>query len=412
MKIVIVGDGVAGQTAADNIKKNTPEVDVVVITEENYGYYSRIFLPSYIAGGKPLDKLILRKQEWYSEKGITLHLGYRVVGGNTKEKTLILQKLPSLSDNGEKGETPSEMTVSYDKLLLATGSNPRKIPFGNPDVKGVFTLRNIANADEIKAYIEEKSVKDVLIIGGGLLGIELAAHLREIGLNITVCEIAPYLLPRQLDECSSGLLMKYLDSKQIKTICDISVEKILGDTHVTGVRLPGGKDMPFQMIFQQLGIIPELTLAKSLGVDTERGIIVDEFMRTSIPDVYAAGDCIQFKKQIWGIIPASMEQSKLAAAHLISEINGSIPEPYVPSVWSTRLKVAGINLSSIGAPPSEINDSDEIVEHLVEDQFLCRKAVLKDGKLKSAILIGPGKDLFFLKNMGKLVDTQEVRENL
>ena len=397
MKIIIIGGGIAGQTAADTIRKQDPEASITIITKEVYGYYSRIFLPAYLVGEKPLDKLILRKPDWYNERDIGLLLGTKVEHIDPKAHTITI-----------KGESSP---LSYDKLILATGANPRRLPFGNPEVEGMFTLRNVADADSIRKFIEVEQVKKALIIGGGLLGIELASYLSKMDVDITVCEIAPYLLPRQLDKASSEILTKYLADQGLMVVCGVAVEKVLGDSKVTGVRLKNGKEMPFQLILQQMGVIPEITLAKESGLETGRGIIVNEFMQTNDPDIYAAGDCVQFNDRVWGIIPASMEQSKLAANHIL----GLQPEPYRGTFWYTRLKVAGIKLCCLGQPPNAPENEGSGAEILVESDaaiFQSRRIILENNKLKGAVLMGEGSDRYFMKNLDQEVNRDEIKKEL
>jgi len=394
MKIVIIGNGIAGQTVAEEIRKRNSEYEIVIISKEPYHYYSRIFLPSYLIEEKSLDKLILHSDDWYKNHNITVKLNNQI-----DEIDRVNKKLHVLED---------DTWINYDKLVIATGSNARKQPFGNPDVDGVFTLRNVADADNISKYIKDNNVKDVLIIGGGLLGIELGFHLLELQLNITICEIAPYLLHRQLDKGTSKLLQKYLESKNLEILCGVAVEKILGNDEVSGVKLKNGMERKFDMILQQMGIIPEISLVQKIDIRTEKGIIVNEYLQTNDPDIYAVGDCIQFSGKIWGIIPASREQAKLAAQHIL-ELN---PEPYKGTFWNTRLKIAGIKLTCLGTPEEDEEKETNLIQSVNEEKYLCRKVRIENNEIKSAILLGPGKDNFFVKNLGKKVDLDEVKKKV
>lgn len=396
MKIVIIGNGVAGQTIVEEIRKHNLEYEITIISKEPYHYYSRIFLPSYLIGEKSLDKLILHSDEWYKNRNIKVKLDKRI-----DQIDRVNKKVHVLEDN---------LWLNYDKLIIAAGSNARKLPFGNPDVNGVFTLRNVADTDTIRNYINDNNVIDVLIMGGGLLGIELGFHLRELHLNITICEIASYLLPRQLDRGTSKLLQKYLESQNLEILCDVAVEKILGyeNEKVSGVKLKNGMERKFDMILQQMGIIPEISLAQKSDIKTERGIIVNEYLQTNDPDIYAVGDCVQFNGNIWGIIPASREQSKLAAQHIL----GLNPEPYKGTFWNTRLKIAGIKLTCLGTPEEDEKEESTLIKSVNEEKYFCRKVRIENNELKSAILLGPGKDNYFVKNLGKKVDLDEVKKKV
>jgi nitrite reductase (NADH) large subunit len=397
MKVIIIGAGVAGQTAAEYIRKGQPNAEILMISKEPYTYYSRIFLPHYISNERPLEKVIMRDEDWYNKNNISLLLDTEAIKIDAAKHEVHV-----------KNEEGSPEAFPYDKLLIATGSNARKLPFGNPNVEGMFTLRKIADANEIKQYIADRKVKDVLVIGGGLLGIELAYHLRELQLNITICEIAPYLLPRQLDQETSKLLTKYLESKGLKIICGASVKQVVGNPAVTGVELDNGKTIPVQLVMQQMGIIPELEVAKNSNIPTDKGIIVNEFMQTNDPDIYSSGDCVQFKNLIWGIIPASMEQAKIAAMNML----GQKPAAYEGTFWNTRLKIAGLKLSCFGSPPDSKNGEETVVEDTDEENYLCKKIVIEQNKIKGAILMGSGDDNYFMKNIGKPVDLDEVRKKI
>jgi nitrite reductase (NADH) large subunit len=394
MRVIIIGCGVAGQTIAENLRKTDPNMEILMITEEPVSYYSRIYLPHYIAGEKTLDQLVLRKNEWYQANNVSLILDAKVSKIDPENHHVYIES--------------EEVPLSYDKLALCPGSSARKLPFGNPNVHGMYTLRSVVDADTIIADIKERSVKNAFIIGGGLLGIELGYHLSGMGLKVTICEVLPYLLPRQLDEATAALLKKYLESKGINVICGIPVKKVIGDSAVTGVEMENGSIFATEVVFQQMGIIPNIQLAKDAGLSVDKGIIVNEFMQTSHPDIVSAGDCVQFQNTLWGIIPASLEQSKFA----VNSILGKSQEPYKGTTWVTKLKVAGIQLACYGIPPKKEEPDSEIVEKVDEDCFLCRKVLIKKGELKGAILMGGGNDQYFLKNMGKLVDKTEIHQKL
>ncbi|RLI65494.1 MAG: hypothetical protein DRO88_04435 [Promethearchaeia archaeon] len=407
MRVVIIGNGVAGQTVAEEIRKSDQDRQIHIFTEESFPFYSRIFLPNFITEKRSLEKLILKKPEWYEKKNIFLHLNSKVIEINSREKEIRFQK--HLSNSDDTG------IMSYDKLVIATGSKPRRLPFGNPNVKGVFTLRCIVDAEQIKGYIRSQDVKELMILGGGLLGIELGYNLSELGLKIMICEIAPYLLPRQLDSGTAKLLKEYLEHKGLQIICGEKAEKILGEEHVTGVKFESGNTISCQMVLQQMGIIPKTKLAENAGLEVERGIVVNDFMQTSEEDIYAAGDCIQFNGSIWGIIPACLEQAKIAAKSIINIEQ----DPYQGTFWSTRLKVAGLNLSCFGKLLSTENLSDGkiIIENTDAEKFISKKVLIEEKKLQGGIIMGPsnsisGSDRFFLQNLGLEIDEEQLKKEL
>jgi len=394
MKVVIIGNGVAGQNVAEGLRQKDSTLEIVILTEESHPYYSRIFLPEYITMEKKLDQLYTRKLDWYPTKNITLKIGTKVTKINPDTKQIFI-------------ETQNE-PIKYDKLVLATGSSARKLPYNKPNIGGMFTLRNIADADFISQYIDQHAARNVFIIGGGLLGIELGFHLLQRKLNVTICEIFPYLLPRQLDQDSARILEKYLEFKGIHILTGKEVVGIDGDSNVQGVILKSGEKLPCDVIFQQMGVIPNIGLAKDAGLKTDKGILVNEFMQTSNPDIYAAGDCIQFKTQLWGIIPASLEQAKLVVGHIL---NQSI-KPYEGTFWNTRLKIAGLKLACYGTPPQKNAPDETVLANTDEDCYLCRKVILKDNIIKGAIVMGSGDDLYFQKNLGKSVKSEELQAKI
>jgi nitrite reductase (NADH) large subunit len=394
MKVIIVGLGVAGNTVVESLRRKDKYIEIVIFTEEPHPYYSRIFLPHYIAKERSLESLYTRKEKWYFENNIDFFSNQKITRIDLKEKLVYPKK---------------SKPFHYDKLVLAVGSSARKLPFGNPNLKGNFALRSIADAQKIQQYIEENQVKHAFIIGGGLLGIELGFHLRKIVSKVNICEIAPHLLPLQLDDETAEVLQTYLENQGLELILGQSVSKILGEMQVEGIESQDGMKIEADMVLQQLGIIPNTELAKTSGLDTQKGIIVNEFMQTSNPDVYAVGDCIQFGDKIWGIIPASLEQAKQAAAHILNEN----PNPYKPSIWNTKLKIAGIDLTCIGLSSPEAEEGATLYEYKRQDTFTCRKVLIRNNVLTNAILLGPGADSkYFMKKAGKQVDPQEIDDKV
>lgn len=399
MEIVIIGNSVAGQTAAETIlreKADDSDIYITIITREPHPYYSRIFLPHYIADERTKQQLYIRNADWYQKHGVSLLLGEEVERVDAADHMIYLKN--------------NDLTLSYDKLVIAVGSHPRKIDFGKPDISGVFTLRTIQDADEIKDYIAKNNVKKAFIVGGGLLGIELGYHVKDLGIEVTICEIESHLLPRQLCARSSQYLLDYLREQGLHFVLGESVSEFIGDDAINGVKAESGKKIKTDVVFEQLGIIPNIEMAKRSDLETGRGIIVNEYMQTSEPDIYAAGDCIQFKDQIWGIIPASLDQAKIAAKHII----GNETEPYKSTVWHTRLKIAGINLISVGEPKPEDKDVAEVLWSVDEESHSCRKIIVENNKMTGAILMGDKakNSRFFIQNVGHQVSVDEIKKHL
>jgi len=402
MKVVIIGNNVAGTFSAQNIRNLNENVDIEIYTQEKYPYYSRINLPELISGKVSIDDIIVFKDNWYESKNLKLYLNKRINKINPLEKTILLK---------EKGES-----ISYDKLILALGSTPNIPPIKNAiemrnDKKGVFTLRNIDNALEIKNYIDNPDVKKAIIIGGGLLGLELANQINNCNLETTVVEFFPQLLPRQLDEECGIMLKEEIEGRGINVILNAATEEVLGNGRVTGIRLKGGQQFDANVILIQAGITPTIDLAKEADIKTNIGIVVNEFLETSKKDIYAVGDCIEYNNKIWGIIPACMEQSKIVASSILEKkkvkYGGTTPK--------NTLKIMGLDLTSIGIidPSKEAGGGWEILRKADKKDCCYQKIVLKDNYLKGAILFGESNALSYVySKIEQNVSKEDLRKLL
>jgi nitrite reductase (NADH) large subunit len=402
MKVVIIGNNISGTFTAQNIRSLNDDVEVVIYTQEKYPYYTRVKLPEFISEKVTIDDLIVFKEDWYKTKQIILHLNKKV------------DKIdPSLKKIHIEDESSP---ISYDKLILALGSMPNIPPIKNAkelkqENKGVFTLRSINDAVIIKDFIRNRGVKRALIIGGGLLGLELANQIKECDLETTVVEFFPRLLPRQLDEECGAMLKDEIENRGIKVVLDAVTEEILGNGIVTGIKLKGGQQLETDIVLIQAGIRPTIDLAKDAGIETNRGIIVNEFLETSEKEIYAVGDCIEYKNQIWGIIPACMEQSKIVAASVL----GLKKVDYKGTTPKNTLKIVGLELTSMGIidPSKEESGAWEILKKADKKDCCYQKLVLKGSKLKGAILFGDNKAMSYVYNkMEEDVDREELKKLL
>lgn len=363
MKILIAGNGVAAVTAAQTLSRDGDH-EITILSREPHLYYARPRLWSYIAGEIGRDDLFVRKQEWYAENGIDVHLGEDVVGVDPEAHTISVQ---------------GGSVYHYDRLLLAPGSHPFVPPVPGSDLVGVFTLRTIEDADAIRRHADRSET--AAVIGGGLLGLEIARVLLSLGLKVTVLEAAPYLLPRQLDRDGAGLLASLLEGMGMQVRADVRVERIEGSEQASAVQLAGGDRIDSDLVLLSTGIRSNIDLAEKAGIEVNRGILVDRNLQTSAEDVYAAGDAAEFDGRVYGIIPAALEQARAAAAAML----GQQPD-YSGTIPSTNLKVTGIALTSIGDYMGECEGCEEY-RHLDEEQKVYRKIVVLDGVLQGAILV-------------------------
>ena len=399
-KIIIVGNNVAGTFTAQNIRFLNENVDIEIFTQESYPYYTRVKLPELISNKIQVNDLIVFKDDWYKDKKIKLNLNTKVTKIEADQKFLFIE--------GQNNP------VSYDKLILALGSVPNIPPIKNARElvgKGVFTLRTIDDTLEIKEYLQNSNAKKAIIIGGGLLGLELANQIKNNNLDTTVVEFFPRLLPRQLDDECSFMLKEEIENKGIKVVLNALTDEIIGNGFVTGIKLKDGQKFEADIILIQAGIRATIDLAQNSGLEANRGISVNEFLETSKKDIFAVGDCIEYKNQTWGIIPACMEQSKIVAASALGlrkiEYKGTTPK--------NTLKIVGLELTSIGIfdPSRDEGGSWEILKKADKKDCCYQKLVLKDNTLKGAILFGDNKAMSFVyKKMEQDVTREELMEIL
>ncbi len=402
MKVVIIGNNVSGTFTAQNLRYFNDEVEIDIFTQEKYPYYTRINLPELISGKKTLDDLIVFKEDWYKAKKLNLNLNKKINNINPTNKTIKVE-----------GETD---LVYYDKLILALGSTPNIPPIKNAvEMKsknqGLFTLRSIDDALDIKDFIKNKNAKKAIVIGGGLLGLELANQINNSNLKTTVVEFFPRLLPRQLDDECATMLKEEIENRGIQVVLDAATEEIQGNGVITGIKLKDGRIFDTDIVLIQAGINPTIDLAKEADIKTNRGIIVNEFLETSEKDVYAVGDCIEYKNQIWGIIPACMEQSKVVAASVLDLKNVD----YKGTTPKNTLKIVGLELTSIGTidPSKEESGAWEILKKADKKDCCYQKLVLKGNKLKGAILFGENNAMSYVYNkMEEDVDKDELKRLL
>lgn len=365
---LIIGNGVAGTTAAEAIRQKDQTGDITIITDEDLPFYFRIRLPEYLSGDVTEERLLVQKLPWYNEQKITLLPQTSVIAVDPKTKTVT---------------THTDQTLTYDRLLIATGSHSFVPPIQGADRAGVFTLRTINDARAIKKHAA--SSKRVVIIGGGLLGLEAGQALRKLGKQVTVVEFFPRLLPRQLDDEGAARLKEIMETQLgFSFRLGARTKEITGEETVRSVVLEDGETLPCEMVIISAGVRPNLDLAISMGLSHDKGIVVTEQMETSMEDVFAAGDVAEFGgKPPSGIWPTAMQQGKVAGFAM----SGGTPH-YSETTMANRLKVVGINLAAIG---------DIDADHRYENQITAtdttyRKIVIDQNRIIGAILLGNTSD--------------------
>lgn len=388
-KYVIIGNGVAGTTAAEQIRKLDRDGSITILTDEDLPFYWRIKLNEYLSGEVTEKGLLAKDDEWYESRGIVLKLQTRVVGGDPKEKTVT-----SLDNH----------TFSYDKLLIATGSHSFVLPVKGSDLPGVYALRTIADARRIAAAAQ--AAQSVVLIGGGLLGLEAGNALRKLGRQVTVVEFFPRLLPRQLDEEGAKRLKVIMEGMGFSFRLGAKTQEILGNGKVRGVALDGGEALPAQMVIVSAGVRPNLELAKPLGLDVDKGIKVNERLQTNQEGIYAAGDVAGFRGMPpYGIWPAGMEQGKCAG---INMAGGEML--YNGTTMANTLKVVGIDLASAGNIDAE-GKYESLVMAGSDKAYM--KIVLDNNQIIGCIMLGETKAFTQItKLMAERRDVSAIKEML
>ncbi len=371
MKLVIAGGGVAALTAARAVRDASPDARIDIYTDEPHRFYLRPRLIQFLSGELDQEGLYVYSPQWYQDQGIDLHLSTPVVGLDTASQMIAL----------ESGEE-----ISYDRLLLATGSHSLRPPLEGMEEEGVFTLRSLLDAVAIKTYAQHcvsEGRREAVVIGGGLMGLECANALASLGLEVTVLQGGPWLLNRQVDAQGADVLLEHLARLGIRCLSNVRLEAILGKDGVSGVRLVDGREFQAHLILCAAGVRPNTDLAEAAGLEVGGGVLVDSEMRTSAEHVYAAGDVAEYNGEAWCIIPAAVNQARVAAANMVSPASMT----YQGTVPSTTLKVAGVDLTSMGV----ISPTDQGFEELRRADpaaGVYQKLVLQDGRIVGAILLG------------------------
>ncbi|HOI09651.1 MAG TPA: FAD-dependent oxidoreductase [Myxococcota bacterium] len=358
----IVGAGVAGIEAAAAVRAADAEGRITVLTDEDWPYYSRIRIGEVVDGRVQPDQLALRMPGWYGEQRIDLRRGARVEGVDVSARRLRLA-------GGE--------ALPYDALLLATGARPFVPPFPGADLPAVRTLRRMDDAIALRDAIPGR--RRAVVIGGGLLGLELAASLAGAGLAVTVVEVADRLLPRQLDPEGGALVRELLERRGIAFALSATVGQVRAAGDGAVVDLADGRALDADLVLASAGVRPVVDLARNAGAAIGKGIVVDDRLATSLPGVYAAGDCAEHRGELYGIWPASGEQGKAAGRAM-----AGADVAYAGTVRSTTLKVSDIGVFAMG----RTGDADGAVTAERTGDDYRRLVRDGDGRLVGAALVG------------------------
>ena len=381
-KLVMIGNGMAGVSFLEQLLKLNPhKYEITVIGAEPHPNYNRIMLSSVLAGDVSMKDIVLNDWDWYRDNLIQLHVGHTVT---------------ALDISSRKVKTDKGLTVPYDELVIATGSQPFMLPLPGADKEGVIAFRDMKDCETM---IETaKSYKKAVVIGGGLLGIEAARGLLNLGMEVHVVHIFKYLMERQLDETASHMLQEELEGQGMKFLLEKQSDTILGKKRVTGLSFKDGSHVDADLIVMAVGIRPNVQLAKDGGVEVNRGIVVDDSMQTNVPGIYSLGECAEHRGIAYGLVAPLYEQGAILAKQLA----GVEHEGYQGSVLSTKLKVSGVNVFSAGRFMSEPGTKSLRVQDDLDGVY--KKVVFQEGKVIGAVLFGDtaeGSRLFSLIRKGE-----------
>jgi len=372
-RLVMVGNGMAGVRTLEELLKIAPDLyDITVFGAEPHPNYNRILLSPVLAGEQTLDEIVLNDWAWYQDNGITLH------AGKTVTEVDRIQRVVRASD-GQGGV----IEAPYDRLIMATGSNPFMLPIPGKELQGVLAYRDIADT---QAMIDAATqYKHAIVIGGGLLGLEAANGLMKRGMTVSVVHVAPWLMERQLDDVAGKLLQQSLEQRGMRFLIGAQTQELVGNEagRVKAIRFKDGTELPADLVVMAVGIRPNTALAESMNLHVNKGIVVSDTLQTvTDPRIYAVGECAAHRGIAYGLVAPLFEQGKVLATHLAEFGIGR----YVGSLTSTKLKVTGIDLFSAG----NFMGGEHTEEIVMSDPSggVYKKLVIEGDKLVGACLYG------------------------
>lgn len=386
--LVIIGAGMAAGRLVEHVS-TAGGWSITLFNAEPRGTYDRIMLSPVLAGEKTYDEIVTHDTAFYQDNGVVCRFGERVQGIDRVRKIVI---------------APDGSAVPYDKLVIATGSEPFMIPLPGRDLDGVIAYRDLEDTERMMALGDGQKA---VVIGGGLLGLEAAAGMQARGVDVTVVHLMGHLMERQLDEAAGYLLRKELVSRGIKVLCSTTSKEILGENgKVKALVLDNGTELLCDLLCMAVGIRPSVALAKGAGLSIGRGIQVDDRMVTSDEDVLAIGECVEYNGALFGLVAPLYEQAKVAAKTLAGE-----DAIFVNSETATKLKVTGCDLFSAG----DFVDGDDREDIVFRDpsRGIYKRLVLKDDVLIGAVMYGDTVDGGWFHSLIKdKTDISEMRDTL
>jgi nitrite reductase (NADH) large subunit len=391
-RLIVIGNGMAGCRAVEEVLKRDPDrYEIAIFGAEPRVNYNRIMLSPVLAGEKSFADIVINDQAWYDDNAIALHSGRKVVAIDRARRVVVAE---------------GGLELSYDKLVLATGSDPVRLPLPGAELKGVVTFRDLDDVEAMVGACARPGARAV-VIGGGLLGLEAAYGLARRGMAATVVHLMDVLMERQLDASAGHLLTEALRERGVETVLAAQSEAILGEGGcVRALKLKDGRELPCELLVMAVGIRPNAALAKTAGLEVGRGVMVDDAMRTSDPAIFAVGECVEHRGQTYGLVAPIWEMCR-ALAEALTDGEGA----YEGSVLSTRLKVSGVDVFSAGKFAGGEGCEDIVFRDASRGVY--KRLVVQDGRLAGAVLFGDAVDggwYFDLMRRGEPIGP--IRESL
>jgi ferredoxin-nitrate reductase len=382
-KIIIIGAGSAGLGFISAYRKLNQTDEIEVFSKEIHPFYNRVMLPDYISGTQTWDQLVKLREDQFEQHRIKVHKGVGIVHIDRKNKVVV-------DSNGQEH--------SYDKLFLGMGSQAF-MPKNFPKMGGIFNMRSRIDADTLLPFLtpNPSGVCRVVVVGGGLLGLEMAASLREIGVEVAVVQRIGRFMDRQLDTLGSEILHHEIVARGIEVFYNDEVEQFYGNSKIEGIRLKSGQKIDCQAIIVAAGTIPTIQLAVEAGLDCNRGVVVNDYLQTSDPDIFACGEIAEWKKQMWGITAAAEQQAEIVAKFL----SGDLAAYYRGSLSMNILKMHGLNMCSLGiieVPHGQSHAHEEVI-FMDKAKHYYKKCIIQNDRLVGAILIGDKSEFLEYKEL-------------
>lgn len=389
-RLVVIGNGMAPGRALEILLEMAPDqYEITIFNAEPRVNYDRIMLSPVLSGEKSFADIVIHDDDWYAKHNITLHKGDPVLYIDRSDKFVVSRK---------------GVSAHYDQLLIATGSSPIVIPVPGHNLKGVLTYRDLEDVEQMLEAA--KSQKHAVVIGGGLLGLEAAAGLQLQGMTVTVLHLMPTLMERQLDPAAGHLLKSAIKARGINVITNANTTKITGTQKVEAVHLDDGTVIKADIVCMAVGIRPNVDLAKAAGLKTERGIVVQDDMRTSDPEIFAVGECVQHNGQCYGLVAPLYEMAAVVASGLSGH-----SACYQSSVSPAKLKVTGIDLFSAGEFEEKSNRGNIVLKNSAGDIY--KRLIIENNKIIGVVLFGNTSDgAWFFDLLKRKVDISALRHSL